>query len=169
MVCRFFVFFVVSKLSAMKKNLFILLLLTLTSVVKAQNFGAIDAILDRLEERNGIGQNLKDIDISGKKFVNIKDFEDHTERMFLSVIGDKATYIEIFDDKATGESVSNVFSGDVIRTNNNILSFRFTKLENQPINFPITKMLLMTTQKKILYLVDVNTKERWVDEVAVND
>ncbi len=152
----------------MKKNILLLFLVTTTIICKAQNYGTINALLDRLEERNGIGVDLKAIDINNKKFVRIQDFDDHTERMFLSVIGDKATYIEIFDDKVSGESVSNVFTGDVIRTNNNILSFRFVKLEDRPINFPITKMLLMSMQKKILYLVDINTKERWIDEDEIS-
>jgi hypothetical protein len=37
-----------------------------------------------------------------------KDEADHTERDFIVIKGNNATYVEVFDDKATGESSSNV-------------------------------------------------------------
>ncbi len=149
----------------MKKTFFILLFGILSFSVKAQ-YGSIDAILSRLEEKQGFNQELRTENIDDKKFVVIKDFKDHTERNFIIIKGKNATYVEMFDDKATGKSSSNVFSGDFVRTRKNVISFRFDKLEGKKIAIPITKTLLMTKQKKILYLVDVNTKERWIDEVS---
>lgn len=149
----------------MKKLLFTTLLLVAAIGIKAQ-YGTINAILERLEEKKGINQNLKNESIDDRKFVLVEDFEDHTERKFIIIKGNNATFVEMFDDKATGKSSSNVFSGDVVRTQHNILSFRFDQLEGQKIAMPITKTLLMTKQKKILYLVDVNTQARWIDEVS---
>lgn len=96
----------------------------------------------------------------------IKDFEDHTERTFIIIKGKSATYVEMFDDKSNGKTSSNVFSGDYVRTRKNVISFRFDKLEGKKIAVPITKTMLLTKQKKTVYLVDVNTKERWIDEAA---
>jgi hypothetical protein len=31
---------------------------------------------------------------------------------------------------------------------------------------PVTKTLLLTQQDNILYLIDVNTKDRWIDEAS---
>lgn len=135
--------------------------------IKAQ-YSSINAILTLLEERKGINQNLKDINIDDTKFVLIKDFEDHTERSFIVIKGNKATYVEMFDDKKTGETSSNVFSGDIMRTRRNIISLRADQLEGKKIPIAITKTLLMTKQKKILYLVDLNSKERWIEENAIN-
>lgn len=149
----------------MKKIFFVLAFILVSSSLSAQ-YGTINKMLQRLEERKGINQNLSDVDINNKKFVLIKDFDDHTERLFISINGNVATFAEVFDDKKTGESSSNVFTGDMVRTNNNILSFRFDKLENKKIAMPLSKTLLMTKQKKILYLVDINTKERWIDEAS---
>lgn len=151
----------------MKKIIFTALFLISTISLKAQ-YGSINAILDRLEERKGINQNLENVNIDDTKFILIKDFEDHTERSFIVIKGNLVTYVEMFDDKKTGETSSNVFSGDVLRTNKNIISLRADKLEGQKIPLPVTKTLLMTQQKKILYLVDVNTKERWIEESATN-
>jgi hypothetical protein len=67
----------------------------------------LNAILDRLEARKGINQNLEKVNIDNKKFVFIKDEADHTERDFIVIKGNNA-YVEVFDDKATGESSSNV-------------------------------------------------------------
>ncbi|MBP2619309.1 hypothetical protein [Chryseobacterium jejuense] len=132
--------------------------------VKAQ-YGSLNAILDRLEARKGINQNLEKVDIDNKKFVFIKDEADHTERDFIVFKGNNATYVEVFDDKATGESSSNVFSGDIVRKKN-IISLRADVLEGKKIPMPVTKTLLLTQQDNILYLIDVNTRDRWIDEAS---
>ncbi|AZA82540.1 hypothetical protein C1637_07875 [Chryseobacterium lactis] len=130
--------------------------------VKAQ-YGSLNAILDRLEARKGINQHLENVNIDNKKFVFIKDEADHTERDFIIIKGNNATYVEVFDDKATGESSSNVFTGDIIRKKN-IVSLRADMLEGKKVPLPVTKTLLLTQQDNILYLIDVNTKDRWIDE-----
>lgn len=151
----------------MKKTVFTFFFLA--SVVFAQaQYAAINAILDRLEDRRGLHQNLKNVNIDDTKFYFIAEFEDHTERSFIILKGNKATFVEMFDDKKTGQTSSNVFSGDVIRTNHNIISLRADQLEGQKIAVPLTKTLLMTKQKKILYLIDINSKERWIEERALN-
>ncbi|MBL1223161.1 hypothetical protein JET18_20115 [Chryseobacterium sp. L7] len=132
--------------------------------LKAQ-YGTLNEILNRLEERKGINQNLESVNIDNKKFVYIKDEADHTERDFIIIKGNEATYVEVFDDKATGESSSNVFTGDIVRRKN-ILSLRADKLENKKVPMPVTKTLLLTKQDNILYLIDVNTKARWIDEAS---
>ena len=151
----------------MKKIFFLTLLMINFVAIKAQ-YSSINAILTLLEERKGINQNLKDVNIDDTKFVLIKDFEDHTERSFIVIKGNKATDVEMFDDKKTGETSSNVFSGDIMRTRRNIISLRADQLEGKKIPIAITKTLLMTKQKKILYLVDLNSKERWIEENAIN-
>lgn len=130
-------------------------------------YGTLNAILDRLEEKKGINQNLENITIDEKKFVLIKNFDDHTERYFIVIKGNNATYVEMFDDKASGETSTNVFSGDVVRSRKNIVSIRCNNLEGEKIAIPITKTLLLTKQKDILYLYDINSKDRWIDEVSV--
>lgn len=132
--------------------------------VKAQ-YGSLNSILDRLEARRGINQNLEKVNIDNKKFVFIKDEADHTERDFIVIKGNSATYVEVFDDKATGESSSNVFTGDIVRKKN-IVSLRADVLEGKKIPMPVTKTLLLTQQDNILYLIDVNTRDRWIDEAS---
>lgn len=130
--------------------------------LKAQ-YGTLNEILNRLEQRKGINQHLEQVNIDNKKFVFIKDEADHTERDFIIIKGNNATYVEVFDDKATGESSSNVFTGDIVRKKN-IISLRADMLENKKVPLPVTKTLLLTKQDDILYLIDVNTKDRWIDE-----
>ncbi|AZA79490.1 hypothetical protein EG347_19285 [Chryseobacterium sp. G0186] len=130
--------------------------------LKAQ-YGTLNSILDRLEARRGINQNLESVNIDNKKFIFIKDEADHTERDFIVIKGNNATYVEVFDDKASGESSSNVFTGDIVRKKN-IVSLRADVLEGKKIPMPVTKTLLLTKQDNILYLIDVNTRDRWIDE-----
>ncbi len=133
--------------------------------VKAQ-YGSLNSILTRLEERKGVNQNLESVNIDNKKFVFIKDEADHTERDFIVIKGNKATYVEVFDDKTNGQSSSNVFSGDIVRNKKNIISLRADMLENKKVPVPVAKTLLLTRQDNILYLIDINTKDRWIDEMS---
>ncbi|KQT25954.1 hypothetical protein ASG22_04475 [Chryseobacterium sp. Leaf405] len=151
----------------MKKFLIGILVLGATFSLKAQ-YGSLNDILTRLEERKGINQNLESVNIDNKKFVFIKDEADHTERDFIVIKGNKATYVEVFDDKATGQTSSNVFSGDIMRNKNNIVSLRADMLENKKVPIPVTKTLLLTRQDNILYLIDINTKARWIDEESIS-
>lgn len=146
------------------KKLFIGILFLGALGFKAQ-YGSMNEILTILEEKKGINQHLENESIDNKKFVFIKDAEDHTERDFIIIKGKNATYVEVFDDKATGETSSNVFTGDIIRKKN-IISLRANMLENKKVPIPVTKTLLLTKQKDILYLIDVNTKDRWIDEAS---
>ena len=147
----------------MKKSLIVVFFICSALGLQAQ-YGSVNAILDRLEERRGIQQKINNVNIDDTKFVLIKDFDDHTERSFVILKGSKATYVEIFDDKSTGLSTSNVFSGDVLRSKHNIVSLRADLLEGKKIPIAVTKTFLLTRQKKILYLIDINTRDRWIDE-----
>lgn len=149
------------------KKIFLLLLTGLSFTIQAQ-YASMNAILDELEARKGINQNMKDVNLDNAKFVLIKDFEDHTERSFIVLNGSQATYVEMFDDKQNGKTSSNVFTGDVVRTQDNIISVRADKLEGEKIALPIVKNLMLAKQKKTLYLIDVNTKDRWIEESALN-
>ena len=149
------------------KKIFVLLLFISALGLKAQ-YGSVNAILDILEAKKGLNKNLSNVNIDDVKFVLIKEFADHTERGFIIIKGSKATYVEVFDDKQTGETSSNVFTGDVVRSKNQIVSLRADQLEGKKIPIAITKTFLMTQQKKILYLIDINTKERWIEESSIN-
>ncbi|GAA4158767.1 hypothetical protein GCM10022217_20440 [Chryseobacterium ginsenosidimutans] len=147
----------------MKKIFVGILFFGATFGLKAQ-YGSLNDILTRLEERKGVNQHLETVNIDNKKFVFIKDETDHTERDFIVIKGNKVTYVEVFDDKTTGETSSNVFSGDIVRNKKNIISLRADMLENQKVPIPVTKTLLLTRQDDILYLIDINTRARWIDE-----
>jgi hypothetical protein len=142
-----------------------LLLIGASFFANAQ-YGSLNAILTKLEERKGINQNLNNVNIDDKKFVLVKDSPDHTERDFIVIKGNKVTYVEIFDDKASGESTSNVFSGDIVRSRKNIISLRADTLENKKVPIPVTKTFLLTKLDDILYLIDVNSRDRWIDEAS---
>ncbi|MFX1668554.1 hypothetical protein [Riemerella anatipestifer] len=134
--------------------------------IKAQNFGTLNAILDRLEERRGFNQDLSGVSLDGKKFISIKDFEDRTEREFIVFTNDKVNYIELLDAKPDNKTTSKVYDGDFIRKKN-IVSIRADKLEGQKIPIAVTKTLMLNREKEILYLIDINTKQRWIDEQSI--
>lgn len=150
----------------MKKLSTLFLFLFALSFVSAQYF-SVNSRLQSLEDKKGVRENVKNVNLEDTTFVLLKDFEDHSERQFLKINGVNSTYIEVFDDKASGDSTSNVFTGDLEKTESGFLSFRFDKLENEALPMPLVKSLLLTRQKNILYLRDVNTGERWIEESAI--
>lgn len=148
-------------------RLFIAVTLLFAVSVQAQ-FSTMNKILDRTAERRSANKDLSRITVEGKKFVLIKDFADHTERNFISISGDQLTFVEVFDDKATGQSSSNVFSGDVVRTTHNMLSLRADKLEGERIGLPVTKTLQLVIRDKALYLKDIHTGDYWTEDTGSN-
>lgn len=132
---------------------------------KAQ-YAKINALLDKIEARQGINQDLSKISLEGKRFVMIEKNTEQSIRNFLTINGAVANYIRVSED-TTGKTTSQIYTGDVVRTEDNILSFRFDRLENERIPLPVTKTLLLKSENNILYLSDVNTRERWIDETML--
>lgn len=151
----------------MKKNIITLVFFGTFFSINAQFIG-IDARLKRLEEKKTISKNLKNLDLNNKKFTLSKDFDDHTERMYITINENQATYVEVFYDKDTQETSSNVFTGDMKKAEN-VLSFRFDKLEGEKVGLPVAKNFIINTEKKKIYLLDVNTKERWIEDLTMKN
>lgn len=146
----------------MKKAIFLWIFLFSVLGVHAQ-YAEMDAMLTYLEQRRGI-KNLEKAELDNKKFIRIKEFDDYTERNVLIFNGDKVTYVEMFDDKSNGQTSSNVFTGDMVKNNKGVISIRCDYLEGKKIPLAVTKTFLPHQQRKIIYLVDMNTQERWIDE-----
>lgn len=143
----------------------LLLFLSLTSSVYfySQNFSAINDILEKIESKHKKMKDASGYTINNKKFVLVEDFEDHSERHILEFKGDNSiTLIELIDDKATGQTYSNIFSGDFIRKRNAI-SIRANYLEGKQIATPIVYSLYLMNANDIWYLKDINTSKRWIE------
>lgn len=150
----------------MKKNLFLILIFFGIFSSKAQSFGLVNEILDEVENRLGLNEELESVSVEGKKFIHVKDLKEVTNRFVLSFEKDsKISYIELTDDKKTGETKSKIYTGDV-RRKKNFVSIREDILDGKKIPLPVTKLLMITKQKDILYLIDANNGERWIDEDA---
>ncbi len=145
----------------MRRLLLILGIFMAFTTIQAQ-FANANYRLSNLKKKSLGLKSIKKLNLEDKKFVLIKDFSDHTERLILSVSGDKATFVEVFDDKALEKSSSNVFSGDWIKTDSGVLSFRFDRLEDKPLPLPVAKNFIVLKENSTLVLVDVNTKDRWI-------
>lgn len=146
----------------MKKTIFFLSLLS-SVYFYSQDFSGINKILEKIEEK---GKKLKDAssyDLKGKKFVLVEDFEDHGERHVLEFNADGSlTLIELIDDKSSGESFSNIFSGDYIRKKNAV-SVNANFLEGKKIAMPLVYNLYIMNAGDIWYLKDINTNKRWIE------
>ena len=146
----------------MKKSL---LFLSLFSSVYfySQDFSGINKILEKIEQKGKKMKDASNYDLKGKKFVMVEDFEDHAERHILEFNADGTlTMIELIDDKSSGESFSNIFTGDYIRKRNAI-SVRANFLEGKKIAMPISINLYLMNASDIWYLKDINNSKRWIE------
>jgi len=147
----------------MKKILLFCALSFVFSGVNAQNFGALDTVIQKLEKRNKNNKNAVDYNIHNKKFVNIQNFDDHDQRHIIEFNTDNSiTLIELVDDKKTDQTVSKIYTGDFVRKNN-IVSIRADKLEGQKIPIAVTYMFYLMNIKDIWYLKDMNNNLRWIE------
>ncbi|MFC4688609.1 MAG: hypothetical protein BGO86_12290 [Chryseobacterium sp. 36-9] len=145
------------------KKLFLLFSLISSVYFYSQNFSAVNDILEKIENKHKKMKDASGYTISNKKFVLVEDFEDHSERHILQFNADNSlTLIELIDDKATGQSYSNIFSGDFIRKKNAI-SVRANYLEGKQIAIPIIYSLYLMNANDIWYLKDINTSKRWIE------
>lgn len=129
----------------------------------SQNFGAINEILEKIENRHKKMTDASDYNINNKKFVLLEEFPDHSERHILEFgADDKITLIELIDDKATGQTYSNIFSGDFMRKRNAI-SVRANYLEGKQIASPIIYNLYLMNANNMWYLKDINNSKRWIE------
>ena len=152
----------VIKHNAMKKTIFILSLLS-SAYFYSQDFSGINKILDKIESKNKKIKDASDYDLKGKKFVMVEEFDDHSERHILEMNDDGTlTLIELIDDKATGKSFSNIFTGDFVRKKNAV-SVRANFLEGQKIAMPLIYNLYIMNADNIWYLKDINNSKRWIE------
>ena len=145
------------------KKTFLFLSLISSVYFYSQDYSGLNKILEKIEQK---GKKIKDAssyDIKGKKFVLVEDFEDHGERHILEFNADGTlTMIELIDDKASGKSFPNIFTGDYIRKRNAI-SVRANFLEGKKIAMPISKNLYLMNASDIWYLKDINNSKRWIE------
>ncbi len=148
--------------SKMKKS--ILFLSLIASVYYcSQDFSGINKILQKIEEKGKKMKDATNYDLPGKKFVMVEDFEDHGERHVLEFNTDGTlTLIELIDDKSSGQSFSNIFTGDYIRKKNAV-SVRANYLEGKQISIPISYNLYIMNASNIWYLKDINNSKRWIE------
>ncbi len=146
----------------MKKTILFLSLI-FSAYFYSQDFSGLNKILEKIELK---GKKMKDAskyELKGKKFVLVEDFEDHAERHILEFNTDGTlTMIELIDDKASGQSYSNIFTGDYIRKRNAI-SVRANYLEGKKMAMPISKNLYLMNASDIWYLKDINNSKRWIE------
>ncbi|WP_333854472.1 hypothetical protein [Epilithonimonas sp.] len=145
------------------KKLVLFLSLISSVYFYSQNFSAINNILEKIESKQKKMKDASSYTINNKKFVLVEDFEDHSERHILEFTGNNSiTLIELIDDKATGQTFSNIFSGDFIRKRNAI-SIRVNYLEGKQIATPIIYSLYLMNANNIWYLKDINNSKRWIE------
>jgi len=146
----------------MKKTILFLSLIS-SVYFYSQDFSGINKILEKIEEKGKKMKDATNYDLKGKKFVLVEDFEDHAERHVLEFNTDGTlTLIELIDDKSSGQSFSNIFTGDYIRKKNAV-SVRANFLEGKQIAMPLVYSLYIMNASDIWYLKDINNSKRWIE------
>lgn len=144
------------------KKIIILLAVTLSAFSYSQNYNATNDLLAKVETKTKKVPIVNIDAIINKKFLLIQSFDDHSERHILELNADNSIrLIELIEDKATGKTYSNIFTGDFVLSKN-ALSVKANLLEGKKIVKPVVYNFYVMNAKKIWYLKDINTNNRWL-------
>jgi hypothetical protein len=147
----------------MKRTLTIVILLFCFIGVNAQRLGKINERLENLEKNRKIDKTIIDINLSGKKFVWVKNINKVVYKNVINFADDnKITLIELTDDKQTDAKTSKLYTGDAIKRDYHI-SVRADKLEGKILDLPYTINFILQKREGVLCLVNISNNDVWID------
>jgi len=147
----------------MKKTILIVVLMLLGMNIHAQNSGVFKKLANNLSTNLSETQSYDDYNLEGKMFITLRDSADHSERLIIDFQPDnQIAYAEAIIDKDSGDIFTNTFTGDVMRRGNAI-SVRADRLNGERIGNPQVFNFLLSYDKNQYYLLDINTREKWID------
>ena len=147
----------------MKRTLAIVILLFCFIGANAQRLGKINERLENLEKNRKIGKTIIDINLSGKKFVWVKNINKVVYKNVINFADDnKITLIELTDDKQTDAKTSKLYTGDAIKKDYHI-SVRADKLEGKILDLPYTINFILQKREGVLCLVNISNNDVWID------
>ena len=143
----------------MKRTLAIVILLFCFIGANAQRLGKINERLENLEKNRKIDKTILDINLSGKKFVWVKNINKLVYKNVINFSDDnKITLIELTDDKQTDK----LYTGDAIKKDYHI-SVRADKLEGKILDLPYTINFILQKREGVLCLVNISNNDIWID------
>lgn len=132
-----------------------------------RNYNDINARLDELLIKREIDKRLLNINLEGKTFVLIQNKGTVVHKDIINFIKEKKiNIIEYINDTSTEKKTTKLYSGDYIKKNNYI-SIRADVYENQKIGIPLTYNFLIQEREGILFLININNNEKWIDTAIV--
>lgn len=151
------------------KNIISLALIALSiNYLSAQRYAEINERLNKLGENRVWDSGIIDANLQGKNFSTIKNEGSVVIQKILQFEeNNKFTLIELKEDKKTDQKSSNIFSGDLIKNDNNI-SVRADKLEGNKIAHPISYSFILQRRNGVLYLHNINNNEKWRESKIIN-
>lgn len=154
----------------MKNIISLLLLILCASTFNAQRFGEINDRLQKMSKKRTWDSGIIDADLAGKKFVIVKSEGTTVIKRILQFEENKnkITLIELVEDKKTDDSSSKIYSGDIVKKDNNI-SLRADKLEGETIALAYTYNFILQRKQGVLYLQNINNNEKWIQTDIVNN
>lgn len=152
----------------MKNYVSLLLLILCIQTFHAQRLGEINDKLQKMSEKRIWDKGIINADLVGKKFSIVKS-EGTTviKRILQFEENNKITLIELVQDKKTDINTSKIYSGDIVKTENNI-SLRADKLEGKDITIPYVYNFILQRKQGVLYLHNINNNEKWIQTKIVN-
>ena len=152
----------------MKNSISLLLLILCIQTFNAQRFEEINNKLQKLSEKRTWDKGIITDNLVGKKFVTVKSEGTIVIKRILQFEeNNKITLIELIEDKKTDNNTSKIYSGDLVKTENNI-SIRADKLEGKVITVPYTYNFILQRKQGVLYLHNINNNEKWIQTEIVN-
>lgn len=132
-----------------------------------RDYEDINARLDRLLREREVEKRVLNVNLEGKTFVLIQNKGTLVYKYVVSFLADKnINIIELINDTSAQSKTTKLYSGDFVR-NNNYISVRADVLEGQKIGIPLTYNFMIQERDGILFLININNNEKWIDTALV--
>jgi len=132
-----------------------------------RNYEDINAKLDRLLHEREVEKRVLNVNLEGKTFVLIQNKGTLVYKYVVSFLADNnINFVELINDTSAQSKTTKLYSGDFVR-NNNYISVRADVLEGQKIGIPLTYSFMIQERDGILFLININNNEKWIDTALV--
>jgi len=112
-------------------------------------------------------KRVLNVNLEGKTFVLIQNKGTLVYKYVVSFLADNhANIVALNNDTSAPSTTTKPYSGDFDRTNNYI-SVRADVLEGQKIGIPLTYNFMIQERDGILFLINMNNNEKWIDTTLV--
>ena len=132
---------------------------------RTRNYNDINNRIQELLEKRELDRKVINVNIEGKTFALVQNTENSVHKTIIHFLPEnKLDIIDFIDNNANKSNPSQFYNGDFIKSDN-FISVRADILEGKKIGLPLTYNFVLQERDGVLYILNLNTNEKWMETV----